>query len=157
LHRSKLEFARELLEKITIRAEKTGLLIYSHKSDWIGKPVQVGERVMEIADTKKIQLKINLSIDDAIVLKEGAKVDVFLDADPLNPIEATVNSTSYMAEKYNQDTLSYRVYAEFNSGTAQDNLRIGLQGTAKMYGERVSVFFYLFRRPISYMRQLLGV
>jgi hypothetical protein len=32
-----------------------------------------------------------------------------------------------------------------------------LQGTAKMYGERVSVFFYLFRRPISYVRQLLGV
>lgn len=156
LHKSKLEFARELLDKITVKAEKNGLLIYSDKSDWIGKPVQVGERVMEIADTDKIQLKINLSIDDAIVLKEGAKVDVFLDADPLNPIEATVSSASYMAEKYNQDTLSYRVYAEFDD-VEQENLRIGLQGTAKMYGERVSVFFYLFRRPISYVRQLLGV
>ena len=156
LHRSKLEFAGELLNKINVKAEKTGLLIYSDKSDWIGKPIKVGERIMEIADTKKIQLKINLSIDDAIVLKEGAKVDVFLDADPLNPIEATVSSTSYMAEKYNQDTLSYRVYAEFNN-IEQENLRIGLQGTAKMYGDRVSVFFYLFRRPISYVRQLLGV
>jgi multidrug resistance efflux pump len=156
LHRSKLEFARELLDNIIIKAEKTGLLIYSDKSDWIGKPVQVGERIMEIADTKKIQLKINLSIDDAIVLKKGAKVVVFLDADPLNPVEATVSSTSYMAEKYNQDTLSYRVYAEFED-IKQDNLRIGLQGTAKMYGERVSVFFYLFRRPISYVRQLFGV
>jgi multidrug resistance efflux pump len=156
LHKSKLEFARELLDKITVKAEKNGLLIYSDKSDWIGKPVQVGERVMEIADTKKIQLKINLSVDDAIVLEEGAKVDVFLDADPLNPIEATVSSTSYMAEKYNQDTVSYRVYAEFDD-IEQGNLRIGLQGTAKMYGERVSVFFYLFRRPISYVRQLLGV
>ncbi len=156
LHKSKLEFARELLDKITVKAEKTGLLIYSDKSDWIGKRVQVGERVMEIADTDKIQLKINLSIGDAIVLKEGAKVDVFLDADPLNPIEATVSSASYMAEKYNQDTLSYRVYAEFDN-VAQTDLRIGSQGTAKMYGERVSVFFYLFRRPISYVRQLLGV
>ncbi len=156
LHRSKLEFARELLDKITIRAEKTGLLIYSDKSDWIGKPVQVGERIMEIADTRKIQLKINLSIDDAIVLKEGAIVDVFLDADPLHPIEAIVSSTSYIAEKYNQDTLSYRVYAEFDD-IEQADLRIGLQGTAKMYGERVSLFFYLFRRPISYVRQLFGV
>jgi multidrug resistance efflux pump len=156
LHRSKLEFARELLNKIIVKAEKSGLLIYSDKSDWIGKPVQVGERVMEIADTKKILLKINLSIDDAIVLKEGTKVDVFLDADPLNPVEATVSSTSYMAEKYNQDTLSYRVYADFND-IEKGNLRIGSQGTAKMYGERVSVFFYLFRRPISYVRQLLGV
>ena len=156
LNRSKLEFARERLDKITVKAMKAGLLIYSDKSDWVGKPVQVGERVMEIADTKKIQLKINLSIDDAIVLKEGAKVDVFLDADPLHPIEGTVSSTSYLAEKYNQDTLSYRVYAQFEN-IEQDNLRIGLQGTAKMYGERVSVFFYLFRRPISYVRQLFGV
>jgi multidrug resistance efflux pump len=156
LHRSKLAFARELLDKINVKAEKSGLLIYTDKSDWIGRPIQVGEHVMEIADTKKIQLKINLSIDDAIVLNEGAKVDVFLDADPLHSIEATVSSTSYMAEKYNQDTLSYRVYAEFDN-IDQERLRIGLQGTAKMYGERVSVFFYLFRRPISYVRQLLGI
>lgn len=156
LHQSKLEFAKEMLDKVTVKAEKTGLLIYSDKSDWIGKPIQVGERVMEIADINKVQLKINLSIDDAIVLKEGAKVDIFLDADPLNPIVATVDSTSYIAEKYNQDTLSYRVYAKFND-IENENLRIGLQGTAKMYGERVSLFFYLFRRPISYVRQLLGI
>jgi HlyD family secretion protein len=156
LHKSKLEFARELLDKITVKAEKSGLLIYTDKSDWIGKPVQVGERVMEIADTSKIQLKINLSIEDAIVLSDGAKVDVFLDADPLNPVEATVTSTSYIAEKYNQDTLSYRVYAAFDD-IENESLRIGSQGTAKMYGERVSLFFYLFRRPISYVRQLLGV
>ena len=156
LQKSKLEFAREMLSKVTVRAEKTGLLIFSDKSDWIGKPIQVGERIMEIADTNKVQLKINLSIDDAIVLKEGAKVEVFLDADPLNPIDATVDSTSYIAEEYNQDTLSYRVYAEFGN-VEQENMRIGLQGTAKMYGERVSLFFYLFRRPISYVRQLLGI
>lgn len=156
LHQSKLDFAREMLDKVTVKAEKTGLLIYSDKSDWIGKPIQVGERIMEIADTEKIQLKINLSIDDAIVLKEGAEVEVFLDADPLHSIKATVDSTSYIAKKYNQDTLVYRVYAKFDNAE-QNNLRIGSQGTAKMYGERVSVFFYLFRRPISYVRQLLGI
>ena len=111
---------------------------------------------MEIADPVRIQLKINLAIEDAIVLNEGAEVEVFLDADPLHPVEATISSTSYIAEKYNQDTLTYRVYAEF-SDTDKEKLRIGLQGTAKLYGERVSVFFYLFRRPISYVRQFLGI
>jgi len=156
LHKSKLDFARELLDKITVKAERSGLLIYSDKSEWIGKPVQVGERVMEIADTTEIQIKIYLSVDDAIVLKEGAKVDVFLDAFPLNSVSATIVSTSYMAEKYDQDTLAYRLYARIDNGK-KDILRIGLQGTAKLYGEHVSVFFYLFRRPISYARQFLGV
>ena len=156
LQRTKLEYARELLDKVDVKAEKTGLLIYSDKTDWIGRPVRVGERVMEIADPNKVQLKINLSIDDAIVLKEGAEVDVFLDTNPLNPIQATVNSTSYIAEKYNQDTLTYRVYAQFDEDDI-DKLRIGSQGTAKLYGERVSVFFYLFRRPISSVRQFFGI
>ena len=97
-----------------------------------------------------------MSIDDAIVLNEGAEVDVFLDADPLNPITAIVTSMAYIAEKYNQDTLTYRIYADFNEAE-KENLRVGLQGTAKLYGKRVSVFFYLFRRPISYVRQFLGV
>ncbi len=156
LHKSKLMFARELLDKVIVTADESGLLIYTDKSDWIGKPVQVGERVMEIANPEKIQLKINLSIDDAIVLEEGAEVDVFLDADPLNPVKARVTSTSYIAEEYNQDTLAYRVYAQFEK-IERDKLRIGLQGTAKIYGDNVSVFFYLFRRPISYVRQFLGV
>ena len=34
--------------------------------------------------------------------------------------------------------------------------RIGLRGTAKVYGEKVSLFYYLFRRPITYLRQHLG-
>ena len=156
LHKSKLDFAAEMLEKINVVSEKNGLLIFTNKSDWIGKPVQVGERVMEIADPDKIQLKINLAVDDAIVLAEGADVDVFLDTDPLNPVKAKVMSTSYMAEKYNQDTLAYRVYADFDVIDSK-KLRIGSQGTAKIYGERVSVFFYLFRRPISYVRQFFGV
>jgi len=156
LHRSKLDFAAELLDNIHVDAAKDGLLIYTNKSDWIGKPVQVGERVMEIADPEKIQLKINLSVEDAIVLIESAGVDVFLDVDPLNPVTAKIVSASYMAEEYNQDTLAYQLYAEFDE-IDNEKLRIGSQGTAKIYGERVSIFFYLFRRPISYVRQLFGV
>ncbi len=156
LHKSKLNFAHEMLQKTTVTAESSGLLIYTDKSDWIGKPVQVGERVMEIADPNKIELKINLSVDDAIVLKEGAEVDVFLDADPLHRIKAKVTKASYTTEKYNQDTLSYRIYADFEE-IDSEKFRIGLQGTAKIYGDNVSVFFYIFRRPISYLRQLFGL
>ncbi len=156
LQETKLAFAKEMLEKVQVKADRSGLLIYADKSDWIGKPVQVGERIMEIADPQMIQLRINLPIDDAIVLNKDAEVDVFLDADPIHPVAAKVTSTSYIAEKYDQETLSYRVYAKFNE-SENDSLRIGLQGTAKIYGENVSVFFYLFRRPISYVRQFIGL
>ena len=35
--------------------------------------------------------------------------------------------------------------------------RIGLRGTAKIFGEEVKLFFFLFRKPIIFVRQTLGL
>ena len=35
--------------------------------------------------------------------------------------------------------------------------RIGLKGTAKVFGERVSLFYYLLRRPLAAARQFVGL
>ena len=159
LHTAEVEYARELLEKAVVKAPESGILIYTDKSDWIGRPVLTGERIMEIADPDRIQLKIELPVRDAIVLEKGAAAEVFLDAAPLHPFSAQLTRTSYKAEISEQDILSFRLYARFKDEDPQQRsvLRIGLRGTAKVYGERVSLFFFLFRRPISYLRQLLGI
>ena len=157
LQKTKLNYAKDLLERVNVKALDTGLLIYTAKSDWVGRPVRVGERIMEIADPEKIQVQIELAVDDSIVLNEGAKTELFLDADPLNPLTAKIASTSYLATKSENDVMSYRLNAKFDDSIDVMKLRIGLQGTAKIYGERVSLFFYLFRRPISAARQYLGI
>ena len=36
-------------------------------------------------------------------------------------------------------------------------LRPGLRGTAQIYGPRVSLGYYLFRRPIALVRQRFGI
>lgn len=149
------DYTKELLDQVDVYAEKSGLLIYTEKADWIGRPVVVGERIMQIADPNEIQLTIQLPVEDAIVLREDAEVTVFLDVDPLNPIEATLLHASYQAEVNPEKILAYRVLASFDN--EEENIRIGLQGTAKIYGEKVSLFFYLFRRPISVLRQFLGI
>ena len=35
--------------------------------------------------------------------------------------------------------------------------RIGLQSTAKVYGGRVSLFYYIFRKPLSVIRREVGL
>ena len=52
--------------------------------------------------------------------------------------------------------LSYKLTASYE-GDANKLPRIGLRGTAKVYGSEVSVFYYLFRKPITFMRQLIGI
>jgi multidrug efflux pump subunit AcrA (membrane-fusion protein) len=154
LRQAELDYASELLKQVDVYANEPGLLIYTEESDWIGKPINVGEQVMQIADPENIRVKIDVPVGDAIILKEGAEVDVFLDVDPLNSLDARVTHTSYNAEPTTGDVLAYRVYADLDDESK--DVRIGLQGTAKIYGHTVNLFFYLFRRPISSLRQFIG-
>ncbi|UVT18914.1 MAG: hypothetical protein H8K03_13970 [Nitrospira sp.] len=101
-----------------------------------------------------MEVRIDLPVDDAIVLREGASVSVYLHAHPLSSVPATVSHASYHAEVLPNNVLAYRVTAQLVQSEAE--LRIGWQGSAKIYGERVSLFTYLFRRPISTLRPWIG-
>lgn len=154
LRQTELDYAKEMLDQVEVRASKPGLLLYSDKSDWVGRPVTVGERIMEIADPKQIELRIDLPVADAIVLKEGADAVVFLNALPLEPFSATVVHTSYHAEVLPGDVLAYRVTARL--AQPDPRVRIGWQGTAKVYGEQGPLVYLLLRRPLTAIRQWVG-
>lgn len=149
-------FADKRLARSIVRAPRSGLLIYSGRRDLIGKPVKTGERVMEIADTGKVTIRIDLPVADAIALQNGAKVRLFLDANPLNALTARLRHASYSAREVAGVGLVYRIIADIE-GTAKVPPRIGLRGTAQIFGDKVSLGFYLFRKPISAVRQYLGL
>lgn len=155
LKETELEYARDMLEQIEARAPQAGLLLYSDKADWVGKPVSVGERIMEIADPQHIELRIDLPVSDALLLKEGAEVLAFFDALSLESFPASVSRASYHAEVLPGDVLAYRVTAQL--AAPDPRIRIGWQGSAKVYGERGPLAFLLFRRPFTAFRQFLGV
>jgi multidrug resistance efflux pump len=148
------DYAWEVLQQVEVKASRHGLVLFGDKSDWTGKPVVIGERIMEVANPEEYELKIDLPVEDAIVLREGAEVEVFLNADPLKAIPARLTHASYHAEVLPTQELAYRVKAQVVE--PPDTIRIGWQGTAKIYGDRVSLFFYMFRRPLSVVRQTIG-
>jgi len=154
LKETERDYAWEVLQHVDVKAPRKGIVLFVDKSEWVGKPVVIGERIMEVANPQEYELKIDLSIEDAIVLREDAEVEVFLHADPLKAIPAVLTHASYYAEVLPTNELAYRVKAEFTE--PPEAMRIGWQGTAKIYGDRVSLFFYLFRRPLSVFRQAIG-
>jgi hypothetical protein len=155
LRETERDYAHERLSKIEVKTEQAGLLLYTDKSDWIGKPVVVGQRIMEVANPQQLEVRIDLPVDDAIVLREGASVALFLNANPFASVPATVSHASYHAEVLPNNTLAYRLTAQLEQGASE--LRIGWQGSAKIYGEQVTLFTYLFRRPISAVRPWIGL
>ena len=80
--RAERDYARELLKRSEVRAERGGIAVFADAERWTGKPVQTGERLMEIADPTQAELRIELAVGDAISLEPGAQVALFLDSDP---------------------------------------------------------------------------
>lgn len=154
LKETERDYAKELLDRVEVKALRSGLLIYTDRADWVGKPVVVGERIMEIADPAQLELRIDLAVNDAMLLQEDAEVAVFFDAQPLETYEAKVTHAGYHAEVLPGDQLAYHVTAGLTG--ANRAVRIGWQGTAKIYGKQGPLAFLLFRRPLSALRQFVG-
>lgn len=149
------DYAREILQRSQIAAPQAGVIIIGDKRDIIGRPLSTGEKILEIADPGQVELLVDVPVGDALLLKTGARVQAFLDSDPLHALEARVVRADYQAKVRETGTLSFRVFAEFenNTGTLP---RLGTRGTAQLFGERVPLAYYIFRRPLTALRQWAG-
>ena len=143
------------LARIDIKAPHAGIAVFSDVNDWIGKPVTVGERILMVADPADVELEIQLPIADAINLEPGSKVQFFLNVDPTTPVSADLYFAAYQADVTPDDALAYRLKARFKQAAVLP--RIGLKGTAKVFGSRVPFVYYVLRRPLAALRQWMGM
>ncbi len=149
-----MHYTKALLEKTIVRAHNDGVIIFGSKNDWVGKPVATGEKVMELAHPKNVELEIWLPVGDAIQFEVGSDVKLYLSGSPLDPLDAKLAHASFDAVLSPASVLAYRLIADF---TQNEKLpRIGLQGSAKIYGDRTVLIYFLLRRPISALRQTVG-
>jgi multidrug resistance efflux pump len=149
-----VDYTRKLINESDIASPINGIVIVDNPSQWLGKPVVTGENVMQVATPGQVELEIWLPVADAINFKKGDKVKLFLNADPLNPVYATINYAAFEATITPAQILAYQLIAGLDNN---ENIpKIGSQGTAKLMGEKVSLFYYLFRKPITTLRQFFG-
>ncbi|MEM9357575.1 MAG: HlyD family efflux transporter periplasmic adaptor subunit [Pseudomonadota bacterium] len=150
------DYAKDLLDKSVIRADRAGIAMYKDKKDLIGKPVAVGERLMELADPSRVMLRIDMPVADGQLLKPGADSKVFLDSEPLAPFGAKVVRADYQARAVDGTTVAFRALADLQLD-GRNSPRLGVRGSAQVYGDNVPLGLYLFRRPITAVRQWIGL
>lgn len=178
---SDVDFYTRAVTRAQLRAERGGIALFDDPADWIGKPVALGERIMMVADPADVELEIHLPVGDAIKLPEHAAVQLFLNTAPASPLPATLVRVGYRAAPTAEGVMAYRVRARFDvdggvtavstagtggtattpgtvdSATSSSLPRVGLKGTAKLYGERTTLFGYLLRKPLATVRVWLGM
>ncbi|MGB0682567.1 MAG: efflux RND transporter periplasmic adaptor subunit [Magnetovibrionaceae bacterium] len=150
---AEVRFLEETLRRLTVRSPRAGIAVFRDANDLEGQPVRTGQALIQVADPLDTELRMDLSVADAIELPNGAPVRLFLDRDPLSPIDAELISTSFAAEAGSGGAPSYRLIARFKQNPGP---RLGLRGTARISGKTVPLAVYLFRRPFSALRQRIG-
>ena len=151
---SEADYIQSLIARSDVRAAVGGIVIMPSPDDMIGRPVTTGERLLKIANPSEVQLEAWLTVGDDITLEKGTVVEFFPNVAPDKKFRARLQTMDYRAEQTDTGELAYRLRAEFDDG--EEPPRIGMRGTAKLFGERVSLGYFLFRRPLATMRRWMG-
>ena len=152
---AEVAYLLELLARLKLLAPADGIALFADADEWRGKPVQIGERIMTVADPSEVALTIYVSPDDAIALDQGAPVKIYLNISPLASFDASVIQASYETGMSPEGHPAYIVKAAFAKGETPP--RLGLKGTAKIYAQSVPLIYYLFRKPLRSLRHGLGI
>ena len=152
---AEVDYLQEMQDLATLKSPVEGVAVFEDKAELIGRPVQIGEKIMSVARKTDSRLVVWLSTSDALTLESGAKIRLFLNTDPNHPIEATLVRSGFAANPRPEGYMAYRLEGEFDD--ANSSPRIGLRGVAKIYGDTASLGYYLFRKPYTALRQWFGI
>ena len=149
------QIAEDRLSRSQISAERAGIVRLEESESWIGRPVRAGQRILEISDPSSIESAVFVPVKDAVALKVGNTVRIFLDDRPDEPIEGQIASFSYAPKPSPLNVMSYEVSVRFPEQPI--NVGLGVRGSARVYSDDVSLLYYLFRRPLLFVVQRLGI
>ncbi|MBS1191998.1 MAG: HlyD family efflux transporter periplasmic adaptor subunit [Rhodocyclaceae bacterium] len=152
--RAEADYLRGQFERSRVTAPQDGIALFDDPSEWIGKPVQTGERIMRIAAPGDIEVEAWIPLADAIPVPADADVTLYLAANPLSPVSAHLRYLAHDSVPRPDGTYAYRLRARLDGATDH---RIGLKGTAKVHGHWVPLAYWVLRRPLATVRQALGV
>jgi multidrug resistance efflux pump len=147
------DYAADLLAKSRIAAPRDGMAIYTDRREWEGRAVNVGEAIMQIADPRAVELRIDLPAREQMALAAGSSVSVWLDSQPLWPIDARLDRISYQARPTPEGVLAFALTAHPLRATPQ----IGSRGTARIHGRWAPLIYSVLKRPIASLRQKIGL
>lgn len=151
----KLRVAEYNVSKLEVFAETPGSVVIDDPSSFRGKPVVIGEKILVIVTPGKTKIRIWLPEDDNIDFDPNKTLAIFLNAFPEREFSAKLE---YISESVGMSPKGMpSVLAEANWEQPQHAMKMGLKGSAILYGKDVSALYWLFRKPLAWTRKTIGV
>lgn len=148
------EYYKNLLTRTQVVAPKAGVILYSDPKNWLGKPVNIGEKVMLLAEPNSQEIIFFIPVDNMINIDLSIPVRFFPNENPTLTIKAHLLYVNPIAEVQPDASLSYFGVAKLENS---NELQLGQKGIIKLYGPRISLMGYIMGKPLRYIRQHLGL
>lgn len=150
---SEMDYSKSMLDKTNIVSPIRGIAVFESREDWIGQPIQAGEKVMDIVDPKNPELQISLPVPELIDLKVGSE-GKFYPYGEFFEVPIVLTALGYNAKMTPNKILAYQYTAKFLDPNQVP--RLGTQGTVHLYGRYVPFIYFLLRKPLQAFRQTFG-
>ena len=150
---AEVNYYRSLVGRSTVTSMTDGVVLMEDPTTIIGRAVVQGERLLLVASDSRTELEIWVQPGDLIDGIEQAMVFLFPNASPLGSVRARTYYVSYQASARPDGSYAYRLRARFDEAEPP---RLGMLGVARLSISDVSLFYWVFRRPLAALRQAVG-
>ncbi len=149
------DYDRTILNRAEVLAPADGVAVFDSEHQWIGRPVPLGERIMIVAPPHSPELDVSVPIGDVVTFDPGAEVIFFPNVSPDTPAHGKLVVAGYGTSMTEDGVMAYTFRCHLD-GTG-DGLRLGLKGTAKLYGPTRPFMLWVLRRPLAMVREWLSL
>lgn len=149
------ELAQKQKQKLDVEAEIPGIVVMDDPDEWRGRPVKVGEKVLSISDPAHTKIKLWVPESDNISIDSQIPLQITLNVTPDRNYKAKLSYIAFESQIGQGEVPAFQGEAEWDQ--PHEGVKLGLRGTAILYGEKVSLFYFLVRKPWSTFRHFTGI
>jgi hypothetical protein len=142
--------ATHLLERHVIKAAQDGQVLSDNPEDLLGEAVDFGTQLAQLFDPSALVLEIDVPVADGLLAYRMTDARVFLNVDPLTPLELTVADRPQTPRLDDRGGVSYPIRLQFEEAKA--GLIVGMEGSAQISAAPRPLIYTLLRRPINWLR-----
>lgn len=149
-----LELAQTQVAKLDVKTTEPGIVMIDDPEEWRGKPVKIGEKVLTLSNPLKTKVRIWVPEGDNVVIDPNKDINVILNVSPERELRARLDFIAFESRIGEGDVPAFLAEALWT--TPPKDVKLGLKGTAILYGENVSLFYFFMRKPLAAFRRLTG-
>ena len=143
------------LKKMDLYSPQRGVVIMPDWERWEGKPVVVGERIMQIADPARTKVRIGIPVNERLKFKDNLSVSIMLNSNITGSYNAELSYVDISSSISETGVPEYSAEAKWRTENLA-GVSIGMKGTAYINGDDVRFGNWLLRRPIASVRRFFG-